>query len=177
MTNAWDLSIRRCAPGDERRLSLVAQAAFLEAFAGTLPAPDLLAHCERQHSVEKYAAYLRDPASVVWIAEVAPGGAPVGYLVLTTPDLPLPDLTSRDAEVKRVYLLNRFQGAGIGRQLMRTAEAHAKTESRRRLLLGVYSGNADAIAFYEKLGYRKVGTRRFNVGDNTYDDLVMALSL
>jgi ribosomal protein S18 acetylase RimI-like enzyme len=44
-------------------------------------------------------------------------------------------------------------------------------------LLGVYGGNAAAIGFYERLGYRKVGERRFNVGGNFYDDLVMALQL
>ncbi len=37
--------------------------------------------------------------------------------------------------------------------------------------------NATAVAFYEKLGYVKVGRRAFRVGENTYEDFVFALPL
>ena len=114
-------SIRTCAPGDEIALSLVGQASFLEAFAGAVAGQDVLAHCINQHAVAKYAAWLRDPASRVWLAEVEPGRAPVGYLVLTRPDLPLADIGAADIEVKRVYVLHRFQGQRIGARLMEEA--------------------------------------------------------
>jgi len=167
------LSIRSCVLGDERALSIVGQATFLEAFAGIVSGRDVLAHCARQHAPEKYTAWLRDPASRVWLAEVEPGRAPVGYLVLTTPDLPLPDVGPQDTEIKRVYILHRFQGQGIGARLMREAQAHALANGFTRLLLGVYSGNAAAIGFYEKLGYRKIGRRSFKVGENIYEDFIL----
>lgn len=170
-------SIRRCEPGDEVALSIVGQASFLEAFAGTISGQDILGHCQKQHSIEKYRAYLADPASTVWIAEVEPGRAPVGYLVLTTPDLPLGDIASTDVEVKRIYLLHRFQGGGLGRRLMQESSNYAAAHGFRRLLLGVYSGNEGAIGFYERLGYRRIGTRQFQVGGSTYHDLIMALEL
>ncbi|HVZ64256.1 MAG TPA: GNAT family N-acetyltransferase [Lacunisphaera sp.] len=171
-----EITIRRCAAGDEHVLSLVAQAAFLEAFAGEISGQDLIAHCQRQHSAEKYAAWLQDGHTAIWIAEVAPGRAPVGYLVLTTPDLPLPDIGPHDVEVKRVYLLHRFQGNGVGALLMHEARDHAAAHGCRRLLLGVYGKNEAAIGFYERLGYRRVGTRPFKVGENVYQDLILALA-
>ncbi len=171
------IAIRRCAPGDESALSIIGQATFLDTFAGVLSGKDILGHCVRQHSSEKYEAWLRGAASAVWIAEIEPGAAPVGYLVLTKPDLPLADISPQDAEVKRIYLLNRFRGGGLGRRLMQEAEAHARSHGIRRLLLGVYSGNAAAISFYEKLGYRRVGERSFTVGDSTYHDFILALGL
>src|SRR5215470_14653548 len=171
------ITIRRCGAGDEVALSIVGQASFLDTFAGILSGKDILGHCVRQHSSEKYAGWLRDGESAVWIAEVEPGRAPVGYLVLTKPDLPLPDISPDDAEVKRVYLLSRFRGAGLGRRLMQEAEIHARARGVRRLLLGVYSGNSAAISFYERLGYVRVGERSFKVGDNTYHDFILARSL
>jgi ribosomal protein S18 acetylase RimI-like enzyme len=171
------INIRRCALGDEVALSIVGQASFLDTFAGILSGKDILGHCVRQHSSEKYAAWLQDIASAVWIAEVEPGQAPVGYLVLTKPDLPLSAVSPADAEVKRVYLLNRFRGAGLGRRLMLEAETHARTRGVRRLLLGVYSGNSAAISFYERLGYKRIGERSFAVGENTYHDFILALEL
>ncbi len=170
-------SIRVAVPGDEAALALVGQASFLEAFAGVIPGGDLMSHCLRQHAAGKYAAWLRDPVTHVWLAEVEPGRAPVGYLVLTTPDLPLPDLGPADAEVKRVYILHRFQGQRLGARLMETATLHAAAHGIRRLLLGVYSKNDSAVGFYEKLGYRKVGRRSFKVGERMCEDFVMARRL
>ena len=172
-----DATIRRCVAGDELVLSLVGRAAFLEAFAGEISGRDIVAHCEHQHSSEKYAAWLNDPRSAAWLAEVDPDRAPVGYLVVTTPDLPLTDISASDLEVKRVYLLHRFQGRGIGARLMAAAREYAFARGSRRLLLGVYGGNSAAIAFYERLGYQRLGTRAFKVGANTYHDLVLGLVL
>lgn len=156
---------------------MVGQASFLEAFAGGIDGRDIIAHCLKQHAVEKYRDWLSDGHTAIWLAEAAPGGAPVGYLVLTTPDLPLPDLGPRDLEVKRVYLLNRFQGGGIGARLMEAAREAARARGVPRLLLGVYSQNAKAIGFYERLGYRQVGTRPFRVGASTYHDFILALEV
>src|SRR5262245_44821132 len=171
------ITIRRCEPGDEIALSIVGQASFLDTFAGVLSGKDILGHCVREHSNGKYARWLADPDSAAWIAEVEPGQAPVGYLVLTKPDLPLSDISLNDAEVKRVYILSRFRGAGLGRRLMQEAGFYAQSRGIRRLLLGVYSGNSGAISFYEKLGYQRVGERSFRVGDNIYNDFILALPL
>jgi len=168
------VSIRKCQAGDEGALSLVGQATFLETFAGVISGRDILEHCAREHSTDKYAAWLNDPASAVWIAEVEPGRAPVGYIVLTTPDLPLADLVPGDIELKRIYLLSRFHGKGIGRRLVDEARRYAATNERRRLLLGVYEGNTAAIAFYEKYGFRQIGERTFKVGATFHHDFIFA---
>lgn len=171
------VNIRLCTPGDEQILSLVAQASFLEAFAGIINGADIVQHCLKQHAIEKYAAYLKDERTRVWIAEVEPGRAPVGYLVLTTPDLPIADLSPADLEVKRIYLLHRFHGQRIGAKLMNAARDYAQGIGTPRLLLGVYAQNASAIAFYERLGYVRIGTREFQVGGNRYHDLILGLRL
>jgi ribosomal protein S18 acetylase RimI-like enzyme len=57
------------------------------------------------------------------------------------------------------------------------ARAGAWAAGARRLLLGVYGRNRRAIAFYARQGFIQVGVRKFEVGANTYDDLVLALGL
>ncbi|MCI4568579.1 GNAT family N-acetyltransferase [Lysobacter sp. CFH 32150] len=169
------IDIHACVPGDEQALALLGQATFLETFAGILAGGDILAHCLVQHAPDIYRQWLVDEHYRLWIANVRQ--APVGYLALTPPALPIADPRDDDLEVKRIYLLHRFHGAGIGRRLMDAAIAHARQRGCRRLLLGVYAGNRDAIAFYERMGYRHVGERRFRVGGNEYDDVVLALDL
>jgi ribosomal protein S18 acetylase RimI-like enzyme len=171
------IDVRVCGPGDEQALALIGQATFLEAFAGVLSADDILLHCATQHTPDIYKEWLANPRARTWIAEIEPGNAPVGYLVVAPASLPLRDLREDDAEVKRIYLLHRVQGTGVGGRLMKEAVAFAAQAGSRRLLLGVYEKNQRAIAFYERFGFKRVGTRRFRVGHNEYDDLILGFDL
>ena len=166
------MRVRAALPADAARLSLLGRATFLESYAHLLPVEDILEHAEKQHAPGRYAEWLADPACRGWLAET-PGGAPVGYLITTAPDLPLPDLGPRDLEVRRVYVLHRFQGLGLGRWLMEEALAAAAAAGCRRVLLGVYSRNEQALAFYRQLGFTQAGTREFRVGTHDYHDYIL----
>jgi len=169
--------IRPSTAVDVPALSLLGQATFLEAFAGILDGPDILAHCARAHAADVYASWLADERYRIWMALARPGLAPVGYAVLAPSDLPVPDPRPDELEVKRIYLLNRFQGSGLGGRLMATAIEQARVRRLPRLLLGVYSENAAAIGFYRRLGFETIGHRSFTVGATVCDDLVMSLVL
>lgn len=165
--------LRQCGPGDEHRLSLVGGASFLEAFADVLDADDILAHFHKNHAPEMYTKYMSMPTGRVTIAEVAPGNAPVGYIVCCEPDFPI-ETNPDDYELRRIYLLHRFQGLGIGKALMDRAIEQTRELGRKRLLLGVYGKNHGAIRFYEKAGFTQIGERFFTVGSTTHHDAVMA---
>ncbi len=169
------VTIRGCVAGDERALALVGKATFLETYAGTLDRSDLLHHCDVEHGEPRYAAWLRTPDYRLWLAEVE-GGAPVGYAVLGPSDLPIPT-TVRDLELKRIYLLHRFEGAGVGRRLMETAVAAAMAAGAHRLLLGVYDENHRALAFYARHAFSEAGRKAFTIVSTTYDDLVLGRPL
>lgn len=171
------IQVRVCGQGDEQALALLGKATFLEAFAGILSGEDILLHCETQHTPDIYRAWLADPRARTWLAEIVPGNAPVGYLVVAPASLPLHDLGDADLEVKRIYLLHRVQGAGIGARLMNEATTFAAQTGSKRLLLGVYEKNDRAISFYERFGFTRVGTRRFRVGRNDYDDLILGFDV
>lgn len=168
--------IRSCAPGDEDALTLIGRATFLETFAGVLGGQDIVAHCAQAHAVELYRAWLERSDHALWLVECSPGDAPIGYMMIAPPQLPVPD-TEGDLELKRIYLLGRFHGGGLGRQLVATAVAHARAAGATRLLLGVYAHNRPAIAFYQRAGFAQVGTRRYRIGGREYDDIIMGMPL
>ena len=153
-------------------LSLAACACFLEAYAGILAGADIVAHCGKNNAPEAFAKYLAQPTTRCVVAEAEPGDAPVGYTMCCEPDLPVAT-TPGDYELRRIYLLHRFQGVGMGRVLMDDAIERARDLGRTRLLLGVYGRNQDAIRFYEKAGFQQIGERYFTVGSTTHHDAVM----
>lgn len=174
----WEYTLRPCGPenksGCEELLALVGAASFLENFAGFLPGEDVLAHCRNQHSPAKYATWLAEPETRACLAEVR--GAPVGYALLCAPDLPIAT-TADDIELKRIYLLHRFHGSGMGAALMHWAIGAARSLGKRKLLLGVHESNEKALAFYRRHDFEDAGTRRFQVGQTICSDLILALKL
>jgi ribosomal protein S18 acetylase RimI-like enzyme len=167
---AW--RIRPAGPDDAEALALVGAATFLETFAGVIDGAGIVVHCSDQHAAETYRAYFAKGAKA-WIAEVEPGGAPVGYALLCEPELE--QARPGDIELKRIYLFSRFQGMGIAAALMDAVAGAAA--GRSRLLLGVKDDNDRALAFYRKYGFEVLGTRRFNVGGKTFNDYVLARRL
>lgn len=167
-------SLRECVPGDENTLALIGQSTFLETFAGVLAGPDILAHCETQHAPEFYARWLRRCPHFLWLAETNVGQAPIGYFGVDQPDLPVPDPRTTDIELKRIYVLSRFHGTGVGRALLEQALSIARQAGKERLLLGVYARNERALAFYRRNGFTAVAQRRFTVGKHAYEDTVLA---
>ena len=164
-------TIKPAGPEHTSALALVGAATFLESFAGILTGEDIVAHCTSQNSPDIFEKYLTGGAKI-WLAE-ADKGAPIGYAMLTAPDLP--GVQAGDIELKRIYTLSRYHGSGVAAALMQAVTDAAS--GYQRLLLGVYRHNERAIAFYRKQGFEPAGTRQFNVGGTLYDDLVFAKPL
>jgi len=168
------VAIRRCGKEDAAALAAVSTATFMETYAGLLGSRDILAHCALHFAGERYAAALSDDAHAFWLAEAVPGGAPVGFAMLSPPDLPSVETFDDDVELRRIYLLHRFHGGGHGAGLMDAAVDEARRRGARRLLLGVYKKNPRALAFYARQGFEPIGDRLFRVGDTDYEDAVLA---
>ncbi len=69
---------------------------------------------------------------------------------------------------------------GIGTALMREAIRFAKEEAHLEVLsLEVRADNRNAIALYEKFGFRRIGTfpKYFKIGDRCFDAELMNLDL
>ncbi|KEO90071.1 GCN5 family acetyltransferase [Erythrobacter longus] len=165
------IAVREAGVADAERLSLVSDATFLETFAHEIPGEAMLAHCREKHAPEYLSGLLGNGARA-WLAEIE--GTPIGYALL----IPSPELDAvveGDVELKKIYVLSRFQGTGTAQRLM--AEAVSAAQGNKRLLLGVKDDNHRAISFYKSQGFEIIGTRQFNVGGQLYDDFVFARDL
>lgn len=169
-------TMRRATPDDAGKLALLGGATFLAAFAHDHPGDALVAHVAQYHAADWYAATLADPASAIWIVETELG-APIGYAVMTPPDVNHPT-DETDLELKRIYVLHGWQTGGWGAKLLDAVEAEAKARGAERLLLCVYTANVRAQRFYARQGFADTGSMQtFFVGDVPFEDMIWSKML
>jgi ribosomal protein S18 acetylase RimI-like enzyme len=129
-------------PAHARDLILLLDAYSRDPMGGNHPLSDY----SREHLVPRLAA---TPHARTWLAyaDEQPAGLLNAFLGFSTfaaqPILNLHDIA----------VLPAHRGRGLSRQLMATAEAHARELSCCKLTLEVLSGNAVATAAYRKLGF------------------------
>jgi ribosomal protein S18 acetylase RimI-like enzyme len=166
--------LRLCVPGDETALSFIGQATILETYAGVAEGADLYVYASKELSVEGFRGSLSSDRARIWVIETAAGNCAVGYaLALSTEGGEPFSMT----ELKRLYVLYRFHGLGLGTMLMNEVLAHARANRTRIMTLRVHSQNDSAIRFYERHGFKVVSEEPFRAGERAYRVLVMQLAL
>ena len=172
-----DINIRQATVEDAKLLTGLAYTTFWDAFAHhPKNAPDDLNHYMRQaFSAEQIAAELADAKSIFLIAEI--GGETAGYAKIII-DAIEPGITAeRPVELSRLYSQQQYIGKGIGQALMDACFDRAKQEDRDVMWLGVWEYNPRAMRFYEKNGFRVVGSHVFQLGEDAQTDLLMQREL
>ncbi len=163
---------RKAGLEDADALAHLGAATFLATFAFDHPGKPLIEHLNVEHSPRYYANKLANPEIDIIIGET-PLGAPVGYVMMVAPEHP--ELQQGgDIELKRIYLLGPWQGGGNGRALLEQALLLAEKRGAKRVLLAVYESNAQAVAFYERAGFKHIGETIFMVGETPFRDMVYA---
>lgn len=92
-------------------------------------------------------AEFEPPAGLFLVAEVE--GVPAGCGAWRV-------LPSGDVEIKRVYVEPAFRRRGLARRLMAALEASAARAGHRSVVLNTGQQQPEALALYERLGYRPV---------------------
>jgi ribosomal protein S18 acetylase RimI-like enzyme len=153
------VEIREAASADVPELAAVAARTWLDAFGDSLPPEEAAAEVARTRSPERFLRALDERTILVAERE----GVLAGYAELGS------------GTFHRLYVETALHGHGIGARLAAAALAHPLL-ARERVTLQVWERNERAVRLYERLGFRRVGTTRFTLGDGTEaEDLVYAL--
>jgi len=154
-------TLRPATIADAEALNALGRETFSAAFGHMYPPQDLAAFLAEAHTPGRYAAWAVDRDYGLWIAEA--DGEPVGYALAGPNTLPHPDAAPDDGELKRIYVLQKAQGAGAGSHLLTTA-LDWLTKPGRPLWIGVWSENLGAQKLYGRHGFVKAGQYEFHVG-------------
>jgi len=133
---------------------------------------DMAKYVADAFSEERIARDLADPTAVFLLARA--DGDVVGYAHIRGGHTPDCVTGPRPAELVRIYVETARIGAGFGRTLMDACLEAARLRGYRTLWLGVWERNARAIRFYERCGFREVGSQPFVLGHDVQRDLILA---
>jgi ribosomal protein S18 acetylase RimI-like enzyme len=166
------VQIRHAITDDVAALATLAEKSFRHAFAGENRAEDVDAYVSEAFSVDRLRGELSDRDSAFLLA-CDGGGHIEGYAKLRA-GLADDAVTGPDPfEIERLYADPAAIGLGIGAALMRACLDEAAARGYRTIWLGVWVRNARAISFYERWGFRTVGSHQFTLGADQQIDLIM----
>lgn len=97
----------------------------------------------------------------------------VGYAKLILGKSGSSELARNEAELARFYVDVPFQGTGLATAFMAYCQQWMRQQGYRSMRLGVWPQNARAVRFYQKEGFKKIGTAIFLLGTDPQTDDIM----
>ena len=147
--------------GDE--LNAMARRCFAESFAHLYSESDLTTFLAQAYGPSGLLKDLGDP-DYSWRVATASGRI-AAYVKIGPLGLPAPAPLQGALELKQLYVLQPWQGAGIAAELMNWGIATARSRGAPELYLSVFDHNHRAKRFYSGHGFEDVGPCEFRVGD------------
>jgi ribosomal-protein-alanine N-acetyltransferase len=121
---------------------------------------------------ESMREFAEERNAIVRIAEEV-GGELAGFIIVHVERV----ATGWRAYVVTLDVAAEWRQQGLGRGLMREAEACAVAAGVRWMQLHVFTGNEGAIRFYERLGYERIRVQRRFYGKAGLDAFVYGKEL
>jgi len=169
------INIKQCTHKDLHILQEISYETFNETFKHQNSPENMNAYLERAFNLKQLERELSNTSSQFYFVyfdnEVA------GYLKLNTNDAQSEEMGDESIEIERIYIKNKFQKQGLGKYLIKKATEIAVEWNKRKIWLGVWEKNENAIAFYKKIGFVQTGTHSFYMGDEEQTDFIMTKSL
>ncbi|QNF29918.1 GNAT family N-acetyltransferase [Metabacillus elymi] len=169
------INIKKCTLEDSRKLQEISYETFNETFKHQNSPESMNAYLEKAFNLKQLEMELSIITSqfffVYFNNEVA------GYLKINTNEAQSEEMGDESLEIERIYIKNKFQKHGLGKYLLNKAIEIAMKCNKKKIWLGVWENNKNAIAFYKKMGFVQTGTHSFYMGDEEQIDFIMTKTL
>ncbi|WP_404427416.1 GNAT family N-acetyltransferase [Ureibacillus chungkukjangi] len=169
------IEITKCNLEDLQTLQEVSIETFYEAFKEQNSPESMEAYLEKAFNLEKLELEISNISSQFFLIHFSNEVA--GYLKININEAQSEEMGDESLEVERIYLKTKFQKHGLGKVLLNKAIEIATDLDKKKVWLGVWEENENAIAFYKKMGFVQTGTHSFYMGDEEQLDFIMTKTL
>ncbi len=168
---ASTFNIRSVRSEEWQALQAIALYTFRITYEHKNPKDDFEAYIEEAFNDVQIQKELTEKNSFFYFLEE--GEKIIGYLKLNIESAETEEIEGDTLEIERIYVLPEAQGKGYGKVLIQKAVSVAQIHQKNIVWLGVWDQNPEAIAFYERMGFRIFGTHIFRVGWEDQTDYLM----
>lgn len=169
------IKIKKCTPEDVHTLQEISYETFNDTFKHQNSSENMNAYLEKAFNLKQLEKELSNISSefffIYFKNEVA------GYLKVNTNDAQSEEMGDESLEIERIYIKKRFQKHGLGKYLLNKAMEISLERNKKKIWLGVWEKNENAIAFYMKMGFVHTGVHSFYMGDEEQMDFIMIKTL
>ncbi len=144
---------------------------FTETYAGKNDPDNFKNHLDEFFSPERLAKELANPNSHFYF--VKQENETVAYMKINVEQAQTEPNHHEGLEIERIYVLNAHKGQGIGKLMIDKAIDLGKALKKKYVWLGVWKENPKAISFYHQMGFEKMGTHVYQLGDEAQVDYMM----
>ncbi|QQK75496.1 GNAT family N-acetyltransferase [Salicibibacter cibarius] len=163
--------INECTLEDLKKLQEISYNTFHETFAHMNSEENMKAYLEKAFNTKRLEEELSTPFSTFYF--IYSHDELAGYLKVNINEAQTEHMGEEALEIERVYIREKFQKKGLGNHLLNKGLEVAKVQNKKKIWLGVWEANVDAIQFYKRKGFVKIGTHSFYMGDEQQTDLIM----
>ncbi|MCE7992308.1 MAG: GNAT family N-acetyltransferase [Roseivirga sp.] len=169
------IEIRLCGPEDLEALTAIASQTFTDTFAHLNDPVHFAPYIAKAFSLGQIKSELENPATEFYFLFYDDKLA--GYLKLNFAEAQSDLNDPESLEIERIYVLDSFQGLGLGKALFQLSLDKALDQSLKYVWLGVWEKNTKAIDFYKTRGFYTFDKHPFKLGDDLQTDYLMRLDL
>lgn len=166
-----EIKLIRCSLEDLHKLQEISYETFNETFKDQNSPENMKAYLEKAFNSTQLEKELLNSSSQFYFVhfhnEIA------GYLKINIDDAQSEKMGDESLEIERIYIKSHFQKQGLGKYLLNQAIDIARNLTKKKIWLGVWEKNENAIAFYKKMGFVQTGAHSFNMGDEEQTDFIM----
>ncbi|WP_175638451.1 GNAT family N-acetyltransferase [Metabacillus schmidteae] len=167
-----NITLKQCNLEDLHKLQEISYETFNETFKDQNSPESMKAYLEKAFNVKQLEKELSNTSSqfyfVFYSNEVA------GYLKINKNDAQTEKMGEESVEIERIYIKKKFQKHGLGKYMITKAIELARKENKKKIWLGVWEKNENAIGFYKKMGFVQTGKHAFYMGDEEQTDFIMS---
>ena len=162
---------RRAELTDAARLAVLAERTFRTTFGSYNTRENMDAHCANTYGEAIQATEIANPEIETFVCDDSV--ELIGFAQLRWGTAPPCVSALRPVEIQRIYVDQRWHGKGVAQALMSRVLTAAARGNADQVWLGVWENNSQAMSFYQKFGFNKVGHHVFQLGDDPQHDWIL----
>lgn len=165
------IQFKKCTVEDLNELQAMSILTFTDTFKNQNTEEDLRNYLQDAYNSPQLTSELENRDTSFYFLKKK--DETLGYIKLNINGAQSESILENALEVERIYIMSNHKRHGYGSQLIEFAEERAQVLERSEIWLGVWEKNIQAIAFYEKKGYEKIGEHSFFMGEDEQTDYIM----